>query len=86
MEHITPSQIQDLLNRLPVGKLPVAYSLLHGLLSDETGLNSPQVDFLRLPLTERRRKLAEQAQQMVAHYEQATAEREVWQAGGFVED
>jgi hypothetical protein len=37
-------------------------------------------DFMRLPLEERRRHLAAQAEQMVEHYEQRSerVEREVW--------
>ncbi|MEW6212424.1 MAG: hypothetical protein AB1631_29125 [Acidobacteriota bacterium] len=39
--------------------------------------------FLKLPLEERRRRLAEQAEKMVEHYEseQERAEREAWQGG-----
>ena len=42
-------------------------------------------DFMSLPLDERRRVLAQQAEQMVAHYEESAVEREAWQAGDFVE-
>ena len=43
--------------------------------------------YMKLPLEERRRQLAAQADQMVEHYEQAAerAEREVWQGGDIVE-
>jgi hypothetical protein len=55
--------------------------------------NSPPADrglsllerwaFMKLPIEERRRQMAEQAAKMVEHYEQQTAarEREEWQGG-----
>jgi len=44
-------------------------------------------EFIKLPLEERRRILAEQAEQMVEHYEEESArrERELWQGGDIVE-
>lgn len=43
--------------------------------------------FMKLPLEERHRRLAEQAERMVDHYnlESETAEREIWQGGDIVE-
>lgn len=43
--------------------------------------------FLKLPLEERHRLLAEQADRMIAHYEseQEVREREEWQGGDIVE-
>ena len=43
--------------------------------------------YMTLPLEERRKRLAAQAERMVAHYEQELerAEREVWQGGDIVE-
>jgi hypothetical protein len=43
--------------------------------------------FMKLPVEERRRRLAEQASQMVTHYEGRTEaiEREGWQGGDIVE-
>ncbi len=43
------------------------------------------LDLIRLPLAERRRQLALQAEQMVEYYEQDAAEREQWQGGDIVE-
>jgi len=44
-------------------------------------------EFIKLPIEERRRILAEQAEQMVEHYEEESArrERELWQGGDIVE-
>jgi hypothetical protein len=44
-------------------------------------------EFMKLPMEERRRILAEQAEQMVEHYEGESArrERELWQGGDIVE-
>jgi len=43
--------------------------------------------FLKLSLAERRRRLAEQAEQMIKHYESepARAERAEWQGGDIIE-
>jgi hypothetical protein len=43
--------------------------------------------FLRLPLEERRRRMAQQAEQMAEHYdaEQSREERAEWQGGDIVE-
>jgi acyl-CoA reductase-like NAD-dependent aldehyde dehydrogenase len=43
--------------------------------------------FIKLPIEERRRILAEQAEQMAAHYEDTSQqrEREIWQGGDIVE-
>ena len=43
--------------------------------------------FMKLPLEERRRILAEQAEAMIAHYdlEENRLERELWQGGDIVE-
>jgi len=45
----------------------------------------PQIptEFLALTLAERRRKMAEQAQELMAHYIEETPERQDWQAGDF---
>ncbi len=79
MESISYSQVQELLTQLPATKLPLAYNLLVDLANTETDVPSPQLDFMRLPLNERRRLMAQQARQMVAHYEETAAERETWQ-------
>ncbi len=44
-------------------------------------------EFMRLPIDERRRILAQQADLMVDHYEQTSLreEREMWQGGDIVE-
>jgi len=83
METITHSQVQELVLRLPATKLPLAYSLLVNLAESQTGTPSLQFDFMLLPPVERRRIMAQQAEQMVAHYEQTAADREAWQAGDF---
>ena len=43
--------------------------------------------YMRLPLVERRRRLAEQAERMAEHYEQdlERIERETWQGGDIVQ-
>ena len=85
MQTVTYSQVQALVVQLPVQKLPVAYRLLVDLGKSDMEASSPQQDCMLLPITERRRLMAEQAQQMVAHYKETTAERQAWQTGDFVE-
>jgi hypothetical protein len=85
METITYSQVQDLVSRVPATKLPLVHSFLVDL-ANNTDTPSPQLDFMRLPLSERRRILEQQARQMVAHYEQTAAEREIWQGGDFTDE
>ncbi len=60
----------------------------------KTGLADPvspavreRCAFMALPLDERRRRMAEQASQIVAHYEERAEciEREAWQGGDIVE-
>ena len=85
METITYAHVQELVRQLPIKKLPIAYRLLVDLSASNIDSSSLQQDFILLPLTERRHLMAEQAKQMVAHYEETALERQVWQAGDFVE-
>lgn len=85
MDTITYSQVQELVNRLPSKKLQLAYSLLVDLADKEAYEISPQIHFMLLPSSERRRIMSQQAEQMVAHYEQEASERQTWQAGDFDE-
>lgn len=85
METITYSRVQELVMRLPIKKLPIAYRLLIDLSASDADSPSLQQDFMLLPVAERRRLMAEQAKQMVAHYEQTASERQAWQAGDFVD-
>jgi hypothetical protein len=86
METITYSQVQDLVLQLPVQKLWLVYNLLVDLTTNDNDGVSPQQDFMRLPLSERRRIMAQQAAQMVTHYEQTAAERQAWQGGDFSDE
>ena len=52
---IAYSQVQELVMRLPVKKLPLAYDLLASLVEEkEAEPLSPQIQFMLLPLAERR--------------------------------
>ena len=82
---ITYSQVQELVMRLPIKKLPIAYRLLVDLSAGDIDSPSLQQDFMLLPITERRRLMAKQAQQMLSHYEETATERQVWQVGDFIE-
>lgn len=59
---------------------------------DSVGTEAPESlaearEFMKLPIEERRRILAEQAEQMAEHYEEESErrERELWQGGDIVE-
>lgn len=86
MNTVTYSQIQELVAKLPATKLPLVYNLLLDLIQKEEDNLSPQLKFMLLPLNERRQLMAQQAKQMLAHYEQAETERQEWQAGDFVDE
>lgn len=86
METITYTQVQQLIKKLPETKLPLAYRLLLELADKEVETLSPQAAFMRLSLDERRRILAQQAEQMKAHYEQTASERTEWQTGDFIDE
>ncbi len=86
MNTITYSQIQDLVMRLPAAKLPLAYNLLVNLSKkEEENKFLPQSNFMLLPLNERLRIMAQQAREMIFHYEQEAEERQEWQGGDFVD-
>lgn len=85
MQTVTYGQVQDLVGRLPIQKLPVAYRFLADLTREEHVLSSPQREFLTLSVTERRKLLAQQAEQLIAHYEETINERSAWEAGDFVD-
>ena len=85
MKTVTYSQVQELVMRLPVNELSTAYRLLVDLSKRDTDSLSHQEEFMLLPLEERQRLMAEQAKQIVAHYEQTASERQAWQAGNFVD-
>ena len=85
MQTITYSQVQELVARLPVTKLSTAYDLLLELVSGESKTTLCQLDFMLLPLNERHRLLAQQAEQMLDHYDQTETDRQDWQGGDVIE-
>jgi hypothetical protein len=85
METITYDQVQELVRRLPIKKLPIIYRLLVHLNASKEDSSSLQHDFMLLPLKERRRLMAKQAKQIAAHYKETASERRDWQDGDFIE-
>jgi hypothetical protein len=85
METISYSQVQDLVLQLPPQRLPAAYEMLREL-TEPSGSPSFQADLLRLPLAERHKILARQAEEMKLYYEQNADERAAWQAGDFMDE
>ena len=43
-------------------------------------------DFINLPLSERRKIMKKQAEQMVVYYKKTAVEREEWQGGDFIDE
>ncbi len=96
MGYVTYSQVQEVVRRVPLNKLPEAYKFLLKLAlapdgGRKEGLNrqtaqtlSYQDKFMGLPLAEQERLMAEQAARMVSYYEQTANEREIWQGGDIV--
>ena len=74
MKTITHAQVQQLVKKLPEAKLPLAYRLLVDLDNRDIDEQSPQSVFMALSSAERRRVLAQQAEQMKTHYEHAAKE------------
>jgi hypothetical protein len=81
MPAVTYTQVQELVARLPVDRLPAAYDLLRELIAEQSQPELSQEVFMRLPLAERQHQLAHQAAEILAHYEYAAEERELWQGG-----
>lgn len=86
MESITYSRIEELVRKLPKTELSRAYHFLQELTDDKNADTQSRSEFLRLPIQERRRILAQQAGQMKAHYKKKRSERTEWQAGDFVDE
>ena len=86
MNTVTYTQVQTLVRQIPATKLPLAYRFLADLVAGETNELLPQQAFLRLPLSERRRRMAEQAHALTAHYAEQSANRQGWQSGDFHDD
>jgi hypothetical protein len=87
MNSVTYTQVQELISRLPVKKLPIAYEFLARLTDDESADQSLQEKFLSLSIMERRQLMAQQAEELLetSHYQETAVEREEWQGGDFIE-
>ena len=85
MTTITHTQVQELVSQLPEAKLATAYDLLRSLLRQSGPKPMQPTEFMRLPLRERRRLMAQQATYWVDSYEQTSIERDEWQAGEFTD-
>jgi len=86
MRTITYNQVQELVKQLPVTKLERVYSMLLKLTEKKTGRESAQVDFMNLPLSQRRKIMKQQAEQMASHYNKTGVERGEWQGGEFIDE
>jgi hypothetical protein len=80
MGSVSVAEVQELVRQLSAEKLPHAYRLLRDL-AEQQGNASAQVEFMRLPVADRRRLLTQQAAEMVSYYQETTADRQDWQTG-----
>jgi len=86
MRTITYTQVQELVKQVPAAKLERAYSMILELTGKKTDTGSPQLDFMKLPLSERRKLMKQQAEQMEAYYKETRGERGEWQGGDFIDE
>ena len=84
MKTVTHAEVQQLVTQIPETELPLVYCLLAELARGET--QSPQAAFMRLSADERRKVLAQQAEQMKTHYEETADERIEWQSEDFIDE
>ena len=85
MDTVTYAQVQELVTRIPMVKLPIAYELLAKLAQERVDKLSPQQQFSLLSFEEQQHMLEQQAADMVEHYQQTTDERNEWQSGDIIE-
>ena len=68
MDTITYAQVQELVTRISIVKLPIAYELLAKLAQERVDKLSPQQQFSLLSFEEQQHMLEQQAAEMVEHY------------------
>jgi hypothetical protein len=86
METVTYNQVQALLRQLPETKLQTAYRLLADLINSDRESLPFQQQYMSLPLDERHRIMAQQAEQIKTYYQKYADERRLWQGGDFIEE
>ena len=86
MSSVTYTQVQELVKQVPAAKLNRIYNMILKITekSEDTVISS--ANFLKLPLSERRKIMRHQAQNIVNHYKKTTAERTEWQEGNFKDE
>ncbi|HLP57189.1 MAG TPA: hypothetical protein VK186_00090 [Candidatus Deferrimicrobium sp.] len=86
MRAVTYTQVEELVKRLSAAKLARVYSMILKMTESEDDTESPQINFERLPLSERRKIMRQQAKEMAAQYKKTAVERQEWQGGDFVDE
>lgn len=86
MSTITYNQVQELVKQIPITKLERVYNMILEVAKKEKDTGLQQLDFMKLPVSERRKIMKQQARQMITHYEKRSVEREAWQGGDFIDD
>lgn len=88
MGTVTYTQVQELVKQLPPAKLGRVYRMIREMTKKEpdTDTGSSQLDFINLPLSQRRKLMKQQAKQMTAYYKETAMERGEWQGGDFIDE
>ena len=86
MRTISYNKVQRLVRQLPAAKLERAYTMIMELTEKEEDTGSPQFELMKLPLSQRRKIMKQQAEQMAAYYKKTEVERGEWQGGEFIDE
>lgn len=86
MSTVTYTQVQELVRHVPPAKLDRVYGMILKMADKAEPVEVSPVDFMKLPLSERRKLMKNQARAMAAHYKKTAAERNEWQEGNFIDE
>jgi hypothetical protein len=86
MRTITHNQVQELVRHLPAAKLKRVYNMILELEEKRADTDLTQLDFMKLPLSERQKIMKQQARKMAMRYKKTAVERNEWQSGDFIDE
>lgn len=86
MSTVTYTQVQELVKHVPPAKLDRVYGMILKMADKAEHVEISPVDFMKLPLSERRKLMKNQARAMATHYKKTAAERREWQEGNFIDE
>lgn len=86
MSTVTYTQVQELVRHVPPAKLNRVYGMILKITEKPENVEISPVDFMKLPISERRKLMKNQARTMAAHYKKTANERRDWQEGNFIDE